>query len=90
MLLPQSQTRCTNDGDGSSMLNHLPSVDLPSLPDGFINFSARLGDALLFGLGNPARDLLGINGTSTRALGRIALVAGHLSALESGASDMQR
>ncbi|MCM2311592.1 MAG: hypothetical protein NDI84_09320, partial [Steroidobacteraceae bacterium] len=39
---PQGQTRCTNDGDGSSILDHLPSVDPPSLPDGFVDFSAGL------------------------------------------------
>lgn len=62
-MLPQRQTQCANDGGGSSILDHLPSVDLPSLPDGFVDFSAGLGDALLFGLGNPARDLLGVNGS---------------------------
>ena len=62
-LLAQSQTQCTKGGGGSSILDHLPSVDLPSLPDGLVDFSAGLGDALLLGLGNPARDLLGVNGS---------------------------
>lgn len=67
-LMPQSQ-QCTKGGSGWSVLDYIPSFDLPSLPDGLVNFSAGLGDALLFGLGNPARDLLGINGSVDRSAG---------------------
>lgn len=63
--LPQSR-QCTKAGSGWSVLDYLPSFDLPSLPDGLVNFSAGLGDALLFGLGNPIRDALGINGSVDR------------------------
>ena len=65
---PQSQS-CTKGGGGWSVLDYIPSFDLPSLPEGLVNFSAGLGDALLFGLGNPARDLLGINGSVDRSAG---------------------
>lgn len=67
-VLPQSQS-CTKGGGGWSVLDYIPSFDLPSLPEGLVNFSAGLGDALLFGLGNPARDLLGINGSVDRSAG---------------------
>ena len=36
--------------------------DCPSLPQGFVNASAALGDALLFNLGGPLRQALGIDG----------------------------
>lgn len=61
--MPQGKQKCTKDGGGWSVLDYLPSFDLPSLPDGLVDFSAGLKDALLFGLGNPARYLLGINGS---------------------------
>jgi RHS repeat-associated protein len=35
---------------------------LPSLPQGFVDFSAGLGDALLLGFGDDLRDALGIGG----------------------------
>ncbi|MDP1696694.1 MAG: RHS repeat-associated core domain-containing protein [Xanthomonadaceae bacterium] len=35
---------------------------LPSLPQGVVDFSAGLGDALLFGLGDELRNALGIDG----------------------------
>ena len=79
MLLPQEQKKCTKAGSDWSVLDYLPSIDLPSLPDGLVNFSAGLGDALLFGLGNPARDLLGINGSVDRGTGAYRATFRYLS-----------
>lgn len=62
---PQSQ-QCTKAGSGWSVLDYLPSFDLPSLPDRLVNFSVGLGDALLFGFDTPIRDALGINGSVDR------------------------
>jgi RHS repeat-associated protein len=58
---PAQRNPCMKSGSGWSVLDYVPSIDLPSLPQGLVDFSAGLGDALLLGLGNPARDLLGIN-----------------------------
>lgn len=55
---------CTRADSGGSILDALPDphFDLPSLPDGFVDFSAGLGDALLFGTGDSLRGFLGIDG----------------------------
>ena len=54
---------CTKDGGGWSILDHIPVIDLPSFPDWEVDLFAGAGDALLLGLGNPMRNLLGINGS---------------------------
>lgn len=60
----QGEQECTRDGSQESIVDALPDLDieLPSLPEGFVDFSAGLGDALLFGAGDPMRDFLGIDG----------------------------
>ncbi|MBI3714307.1 MAG: hypothetical protein HY253_15285 [Burkholderiales bacterium] len=50
--------------EGNPISNIDPSglIDLPTLPQGFVNFSAGFGDALLLGQGGALRELAGIEG----------------------------
>ncbi|MBA2238306.1 MAG: hypothetical protein H0W24_06360 [Lysobacter sp.] len=48
-------------GDPISLIDPL-GLAPPALPQGFVNFCAGAGDALLLGFGDDARDLLGIDG----------------------------
>ena len=80
------EQRCTPDDAGGSILDLLPdpNFDLPSLPDGLVDFSAGLGDALLLGAGDPMRNLLGIDGGVD--VGSDAYSAGAWTSLGVGAS----
>lgn len=62
---PEKPDTCSTSNNNRSILDSLPpsDFDLPSLPDGLVDFSAGLGDALLLGTGNLLRDQLGINGS---------------------------
>jgi RHS repeat-associated protein len=50
------------NGDPLNAIDPLGLFDLPALPQGFVDFSAGLGDALLLGQGQRIRDELGIGG----------------------------
>jgi RHS repeat-associated protein len=52
-------------GNPISRIDPTGLLDLPSLPDSVVNFSAGLGDGLLLGTGPYIRDALGIGAVST-------------------------
>jgi uncharacterized protein RhaS with RHS repeats len=52
-------------GNPVSRIDPTGLLDLPSLPDSVVNFSAGLGDGLLLGTGPYIRDALGIGSVGT-------------------------
>jgi uncharacterized protein RhaS with RHS repeats len=50
------------EGDPIDYVDPLGLFDLPALPQGFVDFSAGLGDALLLVTGGYLRDAMGIGG----------------------------